>query len=167
MEAALSGLAHLHVTRLGNTVVARTELGRPERVVLAGHLDTVPLTIDPANLPTRRVTSGGVDTLWGRGTVDMKGGVAVLLRVAQLLPEPTWDITVCYEAEEIDSRFNGLLHVQQQRPELIADAAFAVLLEPTDAQVEGGCKGTLRAEVTLKGHRGSLRPPVEGAQRHP
>ena len=71
VEAALSGLAHLHVTRLGNTVVARTELGRPERVVLAGHLDTVPLTIDPANLPTRRVTSDGVDTLWGRGTVDM------------------------------------------------------------------------------------------------
>ena len=163
VEAALSGLAHLHVTRLGNTVVARTELGRPERVVLAGHLDTVPLTVDPANLPTRRVTSGGVDTLWGRGTVDMKGGVAVLLRVAGLLPEPTRDITfVCYEAEEIDSRFNGLLHVQQQRPELIADAAFAVLLEPTDAQVEGGCKGTLRAEVTLKGIAAHSARPWKG-----
>ena len=100
----------------------------------------------------------------GRHEGRRRGPVA---GVARLLPEPTRDVTfVCYEAEEIDSRFNGLLHVQQQRPELIADAAFAVLLEPTDAQVEGGCKGTLRAEVTLKGI--AAHPPAHGrAQRHP
>ena len=78
----LRDLAHLEVTRIGNTVVARTDLGRDERVVLAGHIDTVPLTADPVNLPTRRVDAAGGEVLWGRGTVDMKGGVAVMLRIA-------------------------------------------------------------------------------------
>ena len=97
---------------IGNTVVARTDLGRDERVVLAGHIDTVPLTADPVNLPTRRVASAGGEVLWGRGTVDMKGGVAVMLRVAHEVPEPSRDVTfVFYEAEEIDSKYNGLLHV--------------------------------------------------------
>jgi succinyl-diaminopimelate desuccinylase len=163
VEAALGALPHLALTRVGNTVVARTELGRAERVVLAGHIDTVPLTTDPANLPTRRVTSAGGEVLWGRGTVDMKGGVAVMLRVAHEVREPSRDITfVFYEAEEIDSQFNGLLHVQDERPELIADADFAVLLEPTDARVEGGCKGTLRAEVSTKGIAAHSARPWKG-----
>ena len=80
MEQALAALPHLELTRIGNTVVARTSLGRAERVVLAGHIDTVPLTLDPPNLPTRRVDGPGGEVLWGRGTVDMKGGVAVMLR---------------------------------------------------------------------------------------
>ena len=163
VEAALRDLPHLSVTRVGNTVVARTELGRDERVVLAGHIDTVPLTTDPVNLPTRRVDGAGGEVLWGRGTVDMKGGVAVMLRVAQEVPEPSRDVTfVFYEAEEIDSQYNGLLHVEQQRPELIADADFAVLLEPTDARVEGGCKGTLRAEVSTKGIASHSARPWKG-----
>ena len=164
VETALGALPHLAVTRVGNTVVARTGLGRAERVVLAGHIDTVPLTSDPANLPTRRVTSSaGGEVLWGRGTVDMKGGVAVMLRVAHDVPEPSRDITfVFYEAEEIDSEYNGLLHVEEQRPELIADADFAVLLEPTDARVEGGCKGTLRAEVSTKGIAAHSARPWKG-----
>ena len=125
IEAALAELNHLTVNRIGNTLVARTDLGRAERVVLAGHIDTVPLTTEPANLPTRRMDAGGVDVLWGRGTVDMKGGVATQLRVAQEVREPIVDLTfVFYEGEEIDSEFNGLLHVQQQRPDLIDDAAF-------------------------------------------
>ncbi len=163
VEAAVSGLPHLDVTRVGNTVVARTSLHRAERVVLAGHIDTVPLTTDPANLPTRRVSAQDGEVLWGRGTVDMKGGVAVMLRVAHALNAPSRDLTfVFYEAEEIDSRFNGLLHVQEQHPELIADADFAVLLEPTDARVEGGCKGTLRAEVTTKGIAAHSARPWKG-----
>lgn len=163
VEAALRALPHLTVTRIGHTLVARTDLGRAERVVLAGHLDTVPLTVDPSNLPTRLVDGPGGEVLWGRGTVDMKGGVAVLLRIAQLVAEPTRDVTfVCYEGEEIDSQFNGLLHVQQQRPELIDDADFAVLLEPTNAHVEGGCKGTLRVEVTTKGIAAHSARPWKG-----
>jgi succinyl-diaminopimelate desuccinylase len=158
IEAALAPLAHLTVTRVGNTLIARTDLGRAERVVLAGHIDTVPLTTEPANLPTRRE---GAD-LVGRGTVDMKGGVAVQLKAA-LVAEPSRDLTfVFYEGEEIDSAYNGLLHVQQQRPELIEDADFAVLLEPTAAQVEGGCKGTLRVDVTTRGVAAHSARPWNG-----
>ena len=163
VEAALGTLPHLELSRLGNTVVARTSLGRGERVLLAGHIDTVPLTTDPPNLPTRRVEGPEGQVLWGRGTVDMKGGVAVMLRVAHLVREPSRDVTfVFYEAEEIDSRFNGLLHVEEQRPELIADADFAVLLEPTAARVEGGCKGTLRADVSTKGIAAHSARPWKG-----
>lgn len=163
VEAALAALGRLSITRLGNTVVARTELGRAERVVLAGHLDTVPLTSDPVNLPTRRVPGPGGDVLWGRGTVDMKGGVAVMLRVAAELAAPSRDVTfVFYEAEEIDSRYNGLLHVEEQRPDLISDADFAVLLEPTGSRVEGGCKGTLRALVSTKGVAAHSARPWKG-----
>lgn len=158
IEAALTPLGHLTVTRLGNTLVARTELGRGERVVLAGHIDTVPLTSEPSNLPTQRRG----EELWGRGTVDMKGGVAVQLKAA-LVPEPSRDLTfVFYEGEEVDSAYNGLLHVQQQRPELIEDADFAVLLEPTAGQIEGGCKGTLRAEVVTKGIAAHSARPWNG-----
>lgn len=163
IEAALAALPHLALTRIGNTVVARTELGRDERVVLAGHIDTVPLTVDPRNFPTRRVASGEGEVLWGRGTVDMKGGVAVMLRIAHEVREPTRDITfVFYEGEEIDSQFNGLLHVELQRRDLIEDADFAVLLEPTAARVEGGCKGTLRAEVSTKGIASHSARPWKG-----
>jgi succinyl-diaminopimelate desuccinylase len=163
VEAAVRGLAHLQVTRIGNTVVARTDLGRGERVVLAGHIDTVPLTVDPVNLPTRLVDGPRGQVLWGRGTVDMKGGVAVMLRVAHEVREPSRDVTfVFYEAEEIDARFNGLLHVEEQRPDLLTDADFAVLLEPTDARVEGGCKGTLRAEVSTKGIAAHSARPWKG-----
>ena len=146
VEAALRPLAHLRVTRVGHTVVARTRLGRPERVVLAGHLDTVPLT-DPPNLPTRRE---GID-LVGRGTVDMKGGVAVQLRLAHALTAPGRDVTyVFYDCEEIDADANGLRRLVAERPDLV-EADFAVLLEPTNGGVEGGCKGTLRVQVTATG----------------
>ena len=167
IESALRPLPHLTVTRLGNTVVARTELDRAERVVLAGHIDTVPLAEDPRtgqpNLPTRRSVEDGVELLHGRGTVDMKGGVAVQLRIAEAVREPSRDLTlVFYEGEEIESEFNGLLHLEENRPELISDADFAVLLEPTGAAVEGGCKGTLRAEVTTTGVAAHSARPWKG-----
>ena len=168
IEAVLRESTALAVTRIGNTVVARTELGRPERVVLAGHIDTVPVTVDPdgggpLNLPTRRTVEHGVEMLHGRGTVDMKGGVAVQLRIAATVPEPSRDVTfVFYEGEEIESEHNGLLHVERQRPDLIADADFAVLLEPTGAAVEGGCKGTLRADVSTSGVAAHSARPWKG-----
>ena len=118
---------------------------------------------EPADPPG---DAAGREVLWGRGTVDMKGGVAVMLRVAARGAEPSRDVTfVFYEAEEIDSQYNGLLHVEEQRPELIADADFAVLLEPTDARVEGGCKGTLRAEVSTKGIAPTPRGRGRGTTR--
>lgn len=158
IEAALAPLPHLNLTRVGNSLVARTDLGRAERVVLAGHIDTVPLTVDPANLPTRREG----DELVGRGTVDMKGGVAVQLRLAHEVTEPSRDVTyVFYECEEVDSPRNGLGLIEREHPGLI-DADFAVLLEPTGSIVEGGCKGTLRVDVTARGTAAHSARPWNG-----
>lgn len=148
VEAALSAYGHLEVVRDGDAVVARTRLGRPERVVVAGHLDTVPIA---DNLPVRVVGEGLHAELWGRGTVDMKGGVAVQLALAAELVDPTRDITwVFYDQEEVASTLNGLGRVARNRPDLLA-GDFAVLCEPTAAGIEGGCNGTLRVEVRVPG----------------
>ncbi|MCR1984054.1 succinyl-diaminopimelate desuccinylase [Cellulosimicrobium cellulans] len=150
VEAALRALPHLEVVRDGDTVVARTTLGRERRVVVAGHLDTVPLT-DPPNLPTRVVGEGAHAEVWGRGTVDMKGGVAVALALAAELDAPAQDVTwVFYDNEEVAADLNGLGRLARNRPDLLA-ADFAVLGEPTSAGLEGGCNGTLRAEVRVAG----------------
>jgi succinyl-diaminopimelate desuccinylase len=148
VEEALRGLPHLEVLRDGDAVVARTLLGRPERVVLAGHLDTVPIA---GNLPTRLEGDATDGVLHGRGTVDMKGGVAVQLRIAATVPRPSRDVTfVFYDQEEVDAARNGLGRLAREHPDWIA-ADFAVLLEPTSALVEGGCNGTIRVEVTTRG----------------
>ena len=144
--AALRGLPHLSVERDGHAVVARTDLGRPERVILAGHIDTVPVA---GNLPSR--LAGGV--LHGCGTADMKAGVAVALRLAATVPEPARDVSyVFYDCEEVEAERNGLLRLSRQRPGLLA-GDFAVLMEPTGDVVEGGCQGTLRAEIRAAGQR--------------
>jgi succinyl-diaminopimelate desuccinylase len=146
VEAALRPMTHLEVSRHGNTVVARTSLGLPERVVVAGHLDTVPLN---DNLPA--VRDG--DVLRGLGTCDMKGGVAVMLKLAATVPAPNRDLTfLFYEAEEIESEFNGLHLLSQSDPDLLL-ADFAILMEPSDAVIEAGCQGTLRVDVTTRGER--------------
>jgi succinyl-diaminopimelate desuccinylase len=148
VERALRRLPHLEVTRHGNTLVAATGLGRNEKVVLAGHLDTVP---HAGNFPSqwdaerRRLT--------GVGTSDMKAGVAVQLRLAATLAEPNRDVTyVFYECEEVDTARNGLFLLSRAAPALLA-GDFAVLLEPSGGVVEGGCQGTLRAAVTARGAR--------------
>lgn len=146
VEAVLRGAPHLDVIRDGDAVVARTHLDRPRRVVIAGHLDTVPVN---RNLPAR--LDG--DVLWGRGTVDMKGGCAVMLALAIALTEPVVDVTwVWYDNEEVEAVRNGLGRIARTRPDLLA-AEFAVLCEPTSAEVEGGCNGTLRADIRLGGRR--------------
>ena len=146
IERALRPLAHLSVCRDGDTIVARTDLGRPERVILAGHIDTVPVA---GNLPSR---ADGA-RLYGCGTSDMKSGVAVQLRLAAHLPAPSRDVTyVFYESEEVEAERNGLLRLSRTAPELLA-GDFAVLMEPSEGRIEGGCQGTLRAEVTAAGQR--------------
>ncbi len=150
IEATLAGLPHLEVVRDGDAIIARTRLGRAQRVVIAGHIDTVPVN---ANLPTRRETRDGVDVLWGRGTVDMKAGCAVHLKLAAELTDPLVDITwIWYDHEEVASALNGLGRLLAHRPELLA-GDFAILGEPTSAQVEGGCNGTLRVIVRTHGVR--------------
>ncbi|UNK69795.1 succinyl-diaminopimelate desuccinylase [Microbacterium sp. H1-D42] len=150
IERAASAYDHLEVIRHGNTVVARTNLGRPQRVVIAGHIDTVPIN---GNVPTRDIEIDGVPHIWGRGTVDMKAGVAVQLKLAAELTEPAVDITwMWYDNEEVDESKNGLFLLSSARPDLFA-ADFAILGEPSDGRVEGGCNGTLRAIVRTHGVR--------------
>ena len=146
IEAALRPLEHLEVLRDGDAVVARTALGHGERVLLAGHIDTVPLAAT-ANLPTWVED----DLVFGRGTVDMKGGVAVQLALAAGVPNPARDVTyVFYDGEEVESARNGLGRLAREHPQWL-QAGFAVLLEPTDGNVEGGCNGTIRVDVTARG----------------
>jgi succinyl-diaminopimelate desuccinylase len=148
IERALRRLPHLRVTRHGNTLVARTGLGKTERVVLAGHIDTVPHAANfPSQWDPERVRLTGV------GTSDMKSGVAVQLRLAAALTEPNRDVTyVFYECEEVDAARNGLYLLTRNAPELL-EADFAILLEPSGGVVEGGCQGTLRAAITARGER--------------
>jgi succinyl-diaminopimelate desuccinylase len=146
IAAELENQPHLRLTRIGNSLVARTELGRAERVLIAGHVDTVPLN---DNLPSRNDGT----LLYGLGTCDMKGGVAVALKLAAEVREPNRDVTyVFYEGEEIASEYNGLRLISTDRPELLA-ADFAILMEPSNAGVEAGCQGTLRVEVSTRGER--------------
>lgn len=148
--AAISALTHLAVTRHGDTIVARTQLGRDQRVAIAGHIDTVPIN---ANLPTRDIVESGEDVIWGRGTVDMKAGLAVQLKLAAELTEPAVDITwLWYDHEEVEAAKNGLGRLQREAPELL-EADFAILGEPTAGEVEGGCNGTMRAVVRTAGTR--------------
>jgi succinyl-diaminopimelate desuccinylase len=145
VETALRACDHLEVQRFGHTVVARTRQGRAERVVIAGHLDTVPLN---DNLPARRDDT----RLHGLGSCDMKGGVAVALRLATVA-ETNRDITfLFYECEEVEAERNGLHLLGQSNPDLL-EADFAILMEPSDGVVEAGCQGTLRADVTTRGRR--------------
>ncbi|MHA6669029.1 succinyl-diaminopimelate desuccinylase [Homoserinimonas sp. A447] len=150
IEASLAGCAHLEVIRDDDAVIARTNLGRAQRVVIAGHIDTVPLN---NNLPTRFETIDGIDYLWGRGTVDMKAGVAVQLKLAAELTAPSVDVTwIWYDHEEVAEWENGLGRVALNRPDLML-GDFAILGEPTRSEIEGGCNGNLRVEVRTFGLR--------------
>ena len=145
IELALQGLGHLEVQRFGQTVVARTNQGHDERVVIAGHIDTVPLN---ANLPARR----DEENLHGLGSCDMKGGVAIALRLAAM-PVTNRDVTyLFYECEEVEAERNGLQLLSESNPDLL-QADFAILMEPSDAVVEAGCQGTLRVDVRTRGER--------------
>ncbi len=150
VEAALVPLGHLSVTRNGDAVVARTSLGRSERVILAGHLDTVPL---PSVAGARGTvpSSWEGEVLYGRGATDMKGGVAVQLALAAALLEPSKDLTfIFYDHEEVAASKSGLGRLVRENRELL-DADFGILLEPTNGTVEGGCNGTIRFEATTRG----------------
>lgn len=154
VEAALRRCPHLQVRRDGDAVMARTSLGRAQRVVVAGHLDTVPVGRRPGgspNLPTWLEGTPPQDLLWGRGTVDMKAGVAAQLVVAAAVTEPSRDVTwVFYDQEEVEAARNGLARlVDHHRSWLEAD--FAVLGEPSNGTVEVGCNGTMRVEVQVPG----------------
>ena len=151
VQAALAARPHLQVLRHGDTVVARTRLGRPERVVVAGHLDTVPVSRRTGNVPGRLEERDGQTVVWGRGSVDMKGGVAVGLHLAATLAAPRRDVTwVFYDNEEVVAERNGLGRALAAHPDWF-EADLAVLGEPTGAGIEGGCNGTLRLILDVPG----------------
>ncbi|MCB1014146.1 MAG: succinyl-diaminopimelate desuccinylase [Acidimicrobiales bacterium] len=152
LEHELRALGHLDLTRVGDNLVARTELGRPSRLVLAGHTDTVPA----AGNERARIEG---DTLWGLGAADMKGGLAVMLELARTMPSPAVDVTyVFYAREEIDASASGLGELFAARPDLMVGDA-AILGEPTAAAIEAGCQGTMHLRVDLAGRRAhSARP---------
>jgi succinyl-diaminopimelate desuccinylase len=146
VEEVLRSQPHLSTKRYSNTLMARTDNGRAQRVVLAGHLDTVPIA---GNLPST-VTG---DVMHGCGTSDMKSGLALALHLAVSLPDPRYDVTyLFYEAEEVEAERNGLNLVSKKHPDWLA-ADFAVLLEPTYGAVEAGCQGTMRVVVRTAGRR--------------
>ncbi|HUR48876.1 MAG TPA: succinyl-diaminopimelate desuccinylase [Acidimicrobiales bacterium] len=145
----------LDVERVGDNVVARTSLGRSQRLLLAGHLDTVP----PNGNDVAKLDG---DVLWGLGSADMKGGLAVMLELASRATEPAVDLSyVFYVCEEVEQEHNGLVHLLRERPDLVrADAA--ILGEPTGAVVEAGCQGTARFEVLVNGQRAHTARPWMG-----
>ena len=162
-EDALAGLVHkaledcpwLQVDRIGDNVVARTSLDRSQRLVLAGHLDTVP----PNANEVPRVEG---DTVWGLGASDMKGTLAVMLDLATTVREPSVDVTWCFYArEEIGRDESGLVELWERHPDLLAGDA-AVLGEPTSSLVEAGCQGTMRVRITLRGVRAHSARPFAG-----
>ena len=155
VEDRLRAVSWLSVDRVGDNVVARTTLSRPHRLVVAGHLDTVP----PGDNERPRMDG---DIVWGVGASDMKGGLAVMLELAATMREPALDVTWCFYArEEIDRDRSGLLELWQERPELLAGDA-AVLGEPTNGLVEAGCQGTMRVRITLRGVRAHSARPFTG-----
>lgn len=156
IESALKRYSHLEVIRDGDAIVARTNLGRSARVVIAGHIDTVPVA---NNLPVQMLSMEREQVLYGRGTVDMKAGVAVQLKLAATISEPLTDVTyIFYDHEEVEASKNGLGRLAKNHPQLL-DASFAVLCEPTSAEVEGGCNGTMRVELNFQGVKAhSARP---------
>ena len=146
VEASLRALGRFEVLRSGNAVLARTNLGRSTRVMLAGHLDTVPIA---GNVPS---TLDG-DALRGCGTTDMKSGDAMMLHLAATVVDPSRDMTlVFYDCEEVEHARNGLTRIERDLPDWLA-ADLAILGEPTNGNVEAGCQGVLTFEVVLSGHR--------------
>lgn len=157
VETALTNLENLEITRDGDSIIARTDFGKDKRVVLAGHLDTVPLPAvegSEGTVPSVWKEEAGERVLFGRGATDMKGGVAVQLALAAHLTDSAYDITyVFYDHEEVSSELSGLGRLMRNHAEKLTDADFAVLLEPTDGTIEGGCNGTMRFWIHTQGLR--------------
>jgi len=146
IEKTLQGYGHLKITRVSNSLVAQTNFGNKQRVVIAGHIDTVPAN---NNFPGKMTNSEIV----GLGSVDMKSGIAVALRLASEITNSNFDITyLFYESEEIETKFNGLELITKQQKDLL-NCDFAILMEPTNGILEVGCQGSLRFEVSSTGKR--------------
>ena len=155
LESDLRRQAHLTVDRIGDNLIARTQLGRDRRLLLGGHTDTVP----PNENATARIEG---DRMYGVGTTDMKGGIAIMVELARTVTEPLVDVTyVFYAREEVAMVHSGLREIEAARPELL-EGDVALLGEPTLGAIEAGCQGTMRFEITLGGTRSHTARPWMG-----
>ena len=157
LESRVSNTPGWSVDRAANNLVAtRSEPDNSrQKVVLAGHLDTVP---EPAKGLPVRVEDGRV---YGRGATDMKAGDAVMLALIERFDFSASDLEpvfVFYEREEGPFAENGLETVFAEMPHVL-DAGLALLLEPTEGALEAGCIGTAQVGVTFRGSSAhSARP---------
>lgn len=148
VESILSGIDHLQTQRIGDNLIARTQLGKNQRVLLGGHLDTVPH-------PLEFQFSKTPDGLSGPGAVDMKGGIAIMLSLAACSPTESQASDLAflfYAKEEVEADESGLIEIQKQAPELL-EVDAAILLEPTGGVIEAGCQGSMRLRLKLEGKR--------------
>ena len=151
----LNQIPWLETTRIGDNLIARTNMEKGQRLLLGGHTDTV-----PANNNLEPRLEG--ETLWGLGAADMKGGLAVMLSLAEAIPSPAFDMTyLFYAREEVAAEHSGLKDIVDAAPELL-DADLALLGEPTSGTVEAGCQGTMRFILELKGERAHTARPWMG-----
>jgi succinyl-diaminopimelate desuccinylase len=153
VEAIADRLSGMDEHRIGRSLVVGRPTGGP-MVLLVGHLDTVPSQGQgPARL------ADGV--LHGLGAADMKGGLAVMIHLLEddeVLAGPYSVVGVFYEGEEGPMDGNGLGPVLDSNTWL-TEAQFAVVLEPSDAQIQVGCNGSINATVTFSGSSAhSARP---------
>ena len=138
-------------------VVGRLEDPRPT-VALVGHLDTVPA--HPSDGPPR--IEG--ERVFGLGASDMKGGLAVMMALAEDLPLrelPVNLVLILYEREEGPYLESGLGPLFEQRPEL-KRVRFGIAMEPTDGLVQVGCVGTLHATLKFTGRSAHSARPWQG-----
>ncbi len=146
IQAALVEVKHLKVSRINNSIIAQTNFGANQRVVIAGHLDTVPAN---NNFPGKKTST----EIIGLGSVDMKSGIAAALKLAAAVTNSKYDVTyLFYESEEIETKYNGLELITKQSKDLL-NCDFAILMEPTNGIIEVGCQGTLRFQVSARGTR--------------
>lgn len=162
VEARLRTVPRLEVHRVGDSVIGATHRGAAQRLVVAGHLDTVP----PVAHSEIHLEDG---VLRGVGAADMKGTLAVMLDLACALPTGpahpdagAVDVTWCfYSCEEVAREHSGLRALWAAHPTLLAGDA-AVLGEPTGGVLEAGCQGTMRVQVHLGGTRAHTARPWTG-----
>ena len=149
VESQLAGIEHLTTERIGNNLVARTnsdkESNKNRRLLIGGHLDTVPHSPE-------FVVSRTKDILSGPGVVDMKGGLAIMLALTQQPPQDMNLSFLFYASEEVERQYSGLLELEEKRPDLL-QANSAILMEPTGGVIEAGCQGTMKVLLRLKGKR--------------
>ena len=151
------------VTRIGNSVVVGVPGPDRPLVLLVGHLDVVPPT--PDDVDPRVESRPGGEVVVARGASDMKAGNVVAMAAfedADLRGRSPYDLAlVLYAGEEGSGDTNELRDVLAEASWL-REAALAVVLEPTDGEVQLGCLGGLHALLTFRGRQAHSARPWHG-----